>query len=202
MFANISDSLLVTVISLFVILEKKNYLFRKWVVMVIPLIFFSSTTRFCLPLWLGVAIVYFIEKQRKRSLVTIAWATTCALPTFLLSNGSGFLPTQGDASLIDKLLSYPLSSGRVVFYEVGQLFVMDKLLLFSLIAAVFITLRNRTQASSKFFLISLASLALTGSINGVIGVNFRYQMPIIAFMCWVFIDWFRARFPKGLHSPR
>ena len=202
MFANISDSLLVAVISLFVLLETRNLPFHKWVVMIVPLIFVSSTTRFCLLLWLGIAIVYFIEKERKRSFVTIAWSTTCALPTFLLIKGSGFLPTQGDASLTDKLLSHPLSSGRVVFYEIGQLFVMDKLLLFSLIAAVFITLRNRTQASSKFFLISLASLAITGSINGVIGVNFRYQMPLIAFMSWVFIDWFRARFPKALHSPR
>ena len=202
MFANISDSLLVAVISLFVLLETRNFPFHKWVVMIVPLIFVSSTTRFCLPLWLGIALVYFMDKERRRALVIIVLSVTCALPTFILSMGVGILPTEGNTSLFNKLLAYPQIAGKVIFYEVGQLFVMDKLLLFSLILAVFITFRNRARISSTFFLISLASLAFTGSINGVIGVNFRYQMPLIAFMIWVFVDWFRARLPESLHKPR
>jgi hypothetical protein len=202
MFANISDSLLVAVISLFVLLETRNFSFHKWIVLIVPLIFVSSTTRFCLPLWLGIALVYFMDKEKRRALVITVLSVICALPTFLLSMGIGILPTEGNASLVSKLLSYPRISGKVIFYEVGQLFVMDKLLLFALILAVFITFRNRARISSRFFLISLASLAFTGSINGVIGVNFRYQMPLIVFMIWVFVDWFRARLPESLHKPR
>ena len=202
MFANISDSLLVAVISLFVLLETRSFPFHKWVVMIVPLIFVSSTTRFCLPLWLGVALVYFMDKERRRALVIIVLSVACALPTFILSMGVGILPTEGNTSLIGKLLAYPQIAGKVIFYEVGQLFVMDKLLLFSLIFAVFISFRNRARISSRFFLISLASLAFTGSINGVIGVNFRYQMPLIVFMIWVCVDWFHARLPESLHKPR
>jgi hypothetical protein len=29
---------------------------------------------------------------------------------------------------------------------------------------------------------------LTGALNGNVGVNFRYQLPVLIFICWNLID--------------
>jgi hypothetical protein len=50
----------------------------------------------------------------------------------------------------------------------------------------------------------LISLWFTGAINGVIGVNFRYQLPIIPFAIWVVAENQRYLFPsiKAYRLPR
>jgi hypothetical protein len=46
----------------------------------------------------------------------------------------------------------------------------------------------------------LLAVWFIGAINGTVGVNFRYQLPVLAFACWVillnssnFTDWFGGR---------
>jgi len=42
--------------------------------------------------------------------------------------------------------------------------------------------------SSQMFLAALIAVWLTGAINGVLGVNFRYQLPVIPIMLWALVD--------------
>jgi hypothetical protein len=42
--------------------------------------------------------------------------------------------------------------------------------------------------SSKLFLLVALAVWLLGAINGVFGVNFRYQLPLVPFIYWVIIN--------------
>ena len=202
MFANTSDSLLVALIAIFAIVEYRNPSLRKWMIFVIPLVILSSFTRFCLILWLGIAFVFLLTRQKTKGLVIVFTSTLFALPAFLLNAGTSILPNQGNSSLVHKLFVFPSTLCKIIFYEFGQLFVLDKFLLLSLIGAILIAFQNFVAVSSKFLTVSLVSLFLTGSINGVIGVNFRYQLPVIVFMIWVYLDRLERLYSSKSQCPR
>jgi hypothetical protein len=61
-------------------------------------------------------------------------------------------------------------------------------LLIVLIVAILISFLNlRRQSSQLFLLMGLAGWFI-GALNGVLGVNFRYQLPVIFFACWAILD--------------
>jgi hypothetical protein len=86
------------------------------------------------------------------------------------------------------VIQYPVALVKICVYELGELFVLDKLLFFVLISATCYAVFRLKRLSSKFYLAALISLIITGSINGVLGVNFRYQMPLIPFLIWLSVD--------------
>ena len=77
---------------------------------------------------------------------------------------------------------------RVGFYEISQLVVSDRLLILLLVLATIVSVFNLDRASSKFFWLVLVALWITGAVNGTIGVNFRYQLPLLPFMAYCIIE--------------
>ena len=59
---------------------------------------------------------------------------------------------------------------------------------------------NKTR--SKYLLLVLFAGLLTGAMNGTVGVNFRYQLPVIAFICWSIIDNTNISLKGFLKRPR
>jgi hypothetical protein len=200
MIANITDSLLTGLFALTVLIIAKSFSEKNWITIMVLLICLTSATRFCLPIWLGISIVYFFNKMRKKSLVILLTATIAFIPALVKFPSVPLIPESSDAQEVKKLLQLPISFIRVAFIEIAQLAVLDRLLLAILIIAVIISFVCWKQISSQFFLSVLFSVWLIGAINPVLGVNFRYQLPVTAFACWAivsnlmyFSDWINRR---------
>jgi hypothetical protein len=44
------------------------------------------------------------------------------------------------------------------------------------------------KVSSRLYLATLCSLLIVGAINGTVGVNLRYQLPVIPFLAYAILD--------------
>jgi hypothetical protein len=122
------------------------------------------------------------------------------LPTFIYMPNSAVLPANADAGIFTKIILLIKSFFEVGFIEVAQLAAIDRILLVVLIIALVVALRHNREDSSRYFLAVSLSVWIIGAINGTLGVNFRYQLPVLGFACWViltnstlFSDWFDRR---------
>jgi len=191
MFANITDGLLMLFSSLLTLIlfkKKKLYVSNFQLLLIIILIFLSSATRFSAFFWIGVALLFLFQKEIKSAVVIAVAAVIGSIPIFLRPFAHHVLPDYNDQSFFEKIITYPLAAIRVGFYELAQLFILDRaffvLLLISLIWATF----NWRTIPSQLLLISFITLWLTGSINGVLGVNFRYQLALVPLILWVLVE--------------
>jgi hypothetical protein len=57
-------------------------------------------------------------------------------------------------------------------------------LLILILSTLFSIFRLR-ELASKYFLGVLLAVWFIGAINGTLGVNFRYQLPVLPFAVWV-----------------
>lgn len=196
MIANITDSLLAGLFAFTALLIAKSYSGRTWVLPMIILICLTSATRFCLPIWFAVSIVYFLNKMKSQALVILLTSSFAFIPTLLAFPAVPLVPASSEVQEVKKLLKLPISFMQIGFIEIAQLAVLDRLLLIMLAIAVIVSIICWREKSSQFFLSVLLSVWLIGAINPVLGVNFRYQLPIIGFACWTivanlksFTDW-------------
>jgi hypothetical protein len=70
--------------------------------------------------------------------------------------------------------------------------VLDRILLITLTIALLLSFRTIRNISSQMYFAALLSTYLIGAINGTLGVNFRYQMPVLIFCAWVFLESFEV----------
>jgi hypothetical protein len=202
MIANITDSLLAGIFGIVVLLigGKSNGKFSSfWIVF---LIFMSSFTRFCLPIWVAISIVYWINRKRSNAFIILFSSLLAFIPTYLYMPRNAILPAEAQAGGITRLLHLGESFVKVGFIEVAQLAAVDRILLITLVIAFLISIKFPRELPSQLFLSVLMSVWFIGAINGTLGVNFRYQLPILGFACWAitanlvkFSDWAgRGRF--------
>jgi hypothetical protein len=110
------------------------------------------------------------------------------LPTLATHSGSSFVAVAGEKSFVEKLIIYPFYIAKITVYEFGQLFVLDKILFFMCISSIYFSVIHFGKLSSKYLLMIFSAGLLTGALNGNVGVNFRYQLPVLIFICWNLID--------------
>jgi len=188
MVANITDSLFVALFALACLMfETKKDDFR-FTFMIGFLIILTSVTRFATPIWLALAFVDFVNGKRTRSIFISITALIATVPTYLTQPSNSVLPREGDLTTIEKLLALPESFLKILFFEVAQLAVLDRLLLIVLALAFILSVMSIKKEASLRFLAVLLSVWAIGAINGSIGVNFRYQLPVVVFACAVLIS--------------
>ena len=197
MIANITDSLVTGLFGVVVLILTRDISQRIWIFSICNLIILTSLTRFCLPIWIAIAAVLWVQRKRTQSLWIFAISTVAFLPTFLYMPSTVILPADGEVSGLVKLFLLVKSFYKVGFYEIAQLAALDRALLLTIIVAVAISLRYFRETASQFFLAVCIAVWFIGAINGTVGVNFRYQLPVLVFACWVilsnstkFTDWF------------
>jgi hypothetical protein len=187
MIANITDSLLTGLFSIVVLLFTSSQSGKRWYFHIGILILLTSTTRFCLPIWLAISIVCFFNNMRNRALAIFLSSSIAFIPTYLFMPSNAVLPANIESSGIEKVFLLGYSFIKVGFIEIAQLVALDRTLLIVLGIALTSSLLNIRQIPSQFFLTILFSVWFIGAINGTLGVNFRYQLPIVAFACWAII---------------
>lgn len=181
MISNTTDSLLLGLFSLVPILLiklKENY--RNQLI-VLLLVVLTNMTRFSFPIWIGIAFVLYIHGARRISVGIFLLNLVSCIPTFLLQPKTAFLPLEYESSAIEKVFQLPKSFLKVGFYEIAELAVLDRMLLLFLAIALFGALTNLRSIESSLFLVVLIAVWGLGAINGNVGVNFRYQLPLISF---------------------
>lgn len=187
MFSNITDGLLVLIMSIAVLL----LLLNNWTLLntciILFLVFLTGLTRFSYLLWLAVAMVLYFNKRKLLSIMIAGVSSIFIVPVLVNNLGYAIMPSSGDVSIYHKIVKFPTSMVRVGIVEIAQITILDRLLLILLILSIILSLKFRKELSSKFFLSALFSLWVTGAINGTLGVNFRYQLPILPFISWVVI---------------
>lgn len=195
MICNITDGLLVAISSIIVLLLINNENFKiKNTYYILVLVVLGSLTRFSFLLWVSIAIVFAMYKKFKAAALIILTASFGIAP-ILFSNFTQSILPSSDSSLKTKLMHFPFSLAKITFIEFAQIMVMDRIFFLTAVIAVLLCLKNLHLLSSKYFLAVFIALLITGSINGTVGVNFRYQLPIIPFMAWVLIENIKSIFP-------
>lgn len=201
MFANITDGLLLLFVSIFAWLVQRrsnlNLTKSDHVILAIAVIG-SSLTRFSALIWISVALVFLVHKKFFTSVLVGGLALLGLAPIFLKPFSGHVLPGYSDKSLIEKIFIYPINLVKVTVFELGQLYVLDRTFFVFLLFCICLAVVYRHHNSSKFFLAVLIAVWLSGAINGVLGVNFRYQLPVVPLLLWAFVE----TFPKFLSRVR
>ena len=201
MIANCTDSLLVGIIALYLLVHIHNHSARTNFILKILLIVASSFTRFCLPIWLAIfAVEYLLFRKRKKSVLLIGISILASLPAvFLQPDGnSALLPEKNGHGLLSKLIYLPVSFAKIAFIEIAELAVLDRILLLLLLFGVFFAFRNLRDEASLFFIAVALAVWTLGALNGVLGVNFRYQLPLLPFLAWLLLrNLPELNFPKS-----
>ena len=188
MLCNTTDALLVAIFSVAGFLLVKKISSSYWYFAFGMLILLSGLTRISVVFWIAIASVLWFQKFKVRSTYVLVLSTSIALPTLFTHPGSSFLAVEGDKPFIEKIFLYPFYLIKVTFYEIMQLIILDRIFFLVCTVCVYLSLRNINKESSQLFILVLFAGLLTGALNGNIGVNFRYQLPVLFFICWSLID--------------
>lgn len=195
MIANLTDSLLVVIATLFLLLIFKGKNFSPWVwnTSATFLVFCGSLTRFSFPLWFSLACFVFFFVSKSKSISVLVSSVLGALPLFLFSPASGITNSASESSFATRVFMFFVQTFKVIFFEMAQLFVLDRILLVILVLGFFAAFFSWRSAPSMLFFTVFLSSFVTGSLNGVIGVNFRYYLPLIPFMIYLLVltDWLK-----------
>ena len=191
MTSNITDSLLCGLFSLATIviwkISHKNS-FKRYISLV-AIIVLTGLTRFSLPIWLAISLVFFLNKNRGASLITLLSSTLVAIPTLFMGPKIAFLPELGESPVLSKVILLPIKLFTIPSVELLQLAALDRVLLALIIASLFISVKNFKLIISQFYIATLIAVLGIGVMNGTLGVNFRYQLPLIPFSIWIIINW-------------
>jgi len=184
--ANITDGLLAATVGLAFYVALTNSHKFSWILLVV-IVFLGSFARFSAPYWIAFAIIYWFI-NRKTSILIFTTSIVAVVPTLLARPDSNSIVVGAGDGVVDKIIYFPISAMKVLFIEFAQLAAIDRPLLIVLIVAILISFLNlRRQSSQLFLLMGLAGWFI-GALNGVLGVNFRYQLPVVFFACWAILD--------------
>ena len=188
MFANITDGLLTALTSLFLV----SYLYIKntnlQLLTLGTIIVLGSYTRISVVQWLAICVGLFLMNQKRNSIILGVISLIFFIPSAFRNLRTGILPNEQEGELLDRPLQLGVSMARVAFYEAAQLVVLDRLLILMILLATVVSIYSLYRESSKFYLLVLLALWVTGAVNGTIGVNFRYQLPLIPFMAYSILE--------------
>ena len=202
MMANTTDALLAGIFSVTAYCLVRKISTYRWYLFFGVLVILTGLTRISILFWVAVAAVFLIQKNRKKAIFITAVSVLIVIPTLLSNSSNSFLAVEADRSLWQRFLLYPFYFVKITFYEFAQLFVIDRILFFLCALSIYFSFKYISKDSSKYLLLVLFAGLLTGAVNGTVGVNFRYQLPVIAFICWSIIDNTNISLKGFLKRPR
>jgi hypothetical protein len=191
--ANLTDGILASVIALsaYIIIFELRYA----TLTVLLLVTVGSFTRFSLPFWIALGLFLLKEKKVRFSILLISWSIISFVPAILFKPNLSFIAPQESQSVIERLFEFIWEALRLIFVEFSQLAALDRPLLSILIAGVILSLFSLQLNFSVLFLYMGLAGWFIGALNPVLGVNFRYQLPILFPACLVIIA--RGKFPDN-----
>ena len=188
MMVNATDALLVGIFSIVALCLVKHVPNPRWYFIFGGLVILTGLTRFSTLFWLAIALVFLLQGNVKKFTFILTVSIIVLIPALFTNSGNSFLAVEAQRSLWQRLLLYPFYLIKITFYEFAQLFVLDRVLFFMCILSLFFAFKYFNKVSSRYLIFMFFAGLLTGALNGTVGVNFRYQLPILAFICWSLLD--------------
>ena len=193
MILNTTDALLAGLFSFAAILLYKLHIKSdKKLYQILLLIPLSSATRFSLVFWVAIATVLCFNRKKFLALFISLISSVCSIPAVLSTLKVSILPAIENQGTLQKISYIPISFVKVVSVDIAQLAVLDRLFLFYLLTGLVISMLNLKNIASQYFVTILLAGYLLGAVNGTLGVNFRYQLPVIPFCAWSIIASWRT----------
>ena len=190
MMVNCTDALLVALFAFvpFSILAFKQR--SRWALPTLGLlIVLTSTTRFVLPFWLAILVVLAIRYKRVFEIgFLFLLSILCSIPALQAQASSALLPAEADSPLYIKLAKLPLVFIKVFAIDIAEFGVLDRAFLVFILFCFIQAIRLRKTLSAQLFTAVLFAGYVIGAINGTLGVNFRYQIPVLIFSAWLVLD--------------
>jgi hypothetical protein len=188
MVVNTTDSLLVALFAILVYLLSREKLKKfneiYFSLFLITLIVLTSFTRFSLPIWLALSAYFVILKRLRTAMMIVLFSVICALPSIFSSFSYAQNPELDNRQGLHSIAYVPVTAAKVIFIEIAQLLILDKLLLSILALATFFAVREIRNGVNLLVILEFLAVWSLGTINGTLGVNFRYQLPLIPFILW------------------
>jgi hypothetical protein len=200
MLSNTTDALLVAIFSVAGFLLVKRVSNSYWYLSFGILILMSGLTRISIIFWIAIAYVLWLQNFKARAIYIIFLSILIAVPTLLTHPSSSFLAVEGERPFLEKIILYPFYFVKVAFFEIMQLIVLDRIFFLVCAFCVYLSFTKIHKVSSQLFLFVLLAGLLTGALNGNVGVNFRYQLPVLFFICWSLIDNLNFSFNSFKHQ--
>jgi hypothetical protein len=133
------------------------------------------------PIWSALFLPFISGGDRKRKREFIILAVTPTL-LFFVNTGlmilhGGFAPSS--KSLSQQVFEVPLNFLKLFLVEFGQIAVLDRVLFYFVIATLFLSILHINNKWTKAHLTVTFASFLVSAWIGVLGVNFRYQLPLL-----------------------
>jgi hypothetical protein len=141
------------------------------------------------PVWIALLLPFLWrqEEHRRKLMPVLLLAATGTAAVILFSPAAAGVSLTDIGPLLQRLAALSWHAAVIPIAEVGQLAVLDRLLLALLAGAVVLAVRNAEDVWSQAFVSVLVTTMLMGAWVGVVGVNFRYQLPCLIPACIVLI---------------
>lgn len=188
--ANLTDGLLAFLIGLIVLVEMRAKKLKTWVPLMVVIILLASATRFSVPIFLALGFSYVLLREIPKAFTFFGAGACGALPLLFFDSTSAVLPGSNGESMLSKLYNLPLQSFKVLAVEIGQLVVLDRIFFTLVLLSLFFAYQLKGRVAILTFGVFVGVLAVS-FINGTLGVNFRYQLPLITYMGWGFINYLK-----------
>lgn len=187
MFVNTTDSLFTALSGLLTYAFLKVTNKSSWYISCALIIVLMSLTRLSLFVVIPFCILLF-KVHKTFSLGLTLTGIVTSFQIFQTNNSTLLSSNLSSGSYFDKSLELCKNLVKVSVTEFGQLFILDRVLFAVLLFALIVSLLNLKSDSSQFFVLTFTFLIVMGGLNGTLGVNFRYQLPVLASMSWVIFD--------------
>lgn len=157
-------------------------LFRKWNFKTMLLIIvLGALARPMGPLWTALFIPFISIETGKKKLKLVLLAITptllFVLNTIVMTIYGGFAPST--KSLTQQLIDVPINFIKLIFVEFGQIAILDRVLFyFTILTFILAILMVQKNWAKAHIYVTIASFFISAWI-GVVGVNFRYQLPLL-----------------------
>jgi hypothetical protein len=175
MVSNLTDGLLVGLIAVLALLLVKKGLG----VYLLAIVALALLTRPSGPIVFALLFPFLFTAKRLWVALAMGLAIIGTLVLALYSPESTGTQTSGEYTVANRISDFLFHVIKVIVVEIGQLVVMDRILFIFLVASTGVALYTWRSTWSQSYLLVLVVAFAMGGWNGALGVNFRYQLPVI-----------------------
>jgi hypothetical protein len=195
MISDLTDGLLVALIAITYFLIYNSHMNASLVVVVL----LALLTRPSGPLLVALLLPFALANRKISLYIAILLSVCGTVALTIISPEAAGTQTSGEYTVDQRIQDFTIHAVKVVVVEFGQLFVMDRVLFFFIGTAMIIAILTLRNAYSQSFLALVIACFAMGAWNGALGVNFRYQLPLIfagAFVILIHFDEIENRVSK------
>lgn len=185
MISNLTDPILTAIFTfvplIIIYVKNQKNLFSLLLILIVT----STFTRFALPIWFGILLVLYARKYSPIMILCTGLVTTLiSIYPILTSLPSVQNSYESNDNMLTQSMKITMQSFKIIFIEIAQLAVLDRALLLLVLLAICVSLFRISEVSSQMCISTIVGCTLLEIIPGVAGVNFRYYLPALPFMCW------------------